>query len=286
VRADAEQVKAGFVYVATGPAYLGEAFRSAASLRVHHPDVPVWLVTDHPPAERGPFTEIRRPEGTVRHTPMDKALACEVPCERLVFLDTDTHITDDLTPLFRMLDRFDLALLQDVNRGWNYELPEVPLCFSEFNTGVMAFRNSVAVRGFFADWSRAYDELRVSAGFTNDQPAFRRTLYWSDLRVAPLPSEFHFLGDMPNCTLWKARLIHGRGETSRVAAQVNEELGLRAYVPGIGVLGNFAGRRKLLRDAWRLLRRIAGLLWRGPDDFLSRHPSPWWLDEGKPRRDA
>jgi len=61
----------GFVYVATGTAYLSEAFKSAGSLRRHHPDAVICLITDHPPDDRGPFSEIRRPIGKVRHSPMD-----------------------------------------------------------------------------------------------------------------------------------------------------------------------------------------------------------------------
>ncbi|MFM8789098.1 MAG: hypothetical protein ACKOEI_04430, partial [Chthoniobacterales bacterium] len=117
----------GFVYVATGTAYLPEAFKSAESLRRYHADAAICLITDHPPAQSGPFTEIRRPVGRVRHSPIDKVLAYEAPYEQIVFLDTDTFVLDDLNPLFETLGRFDLALLQDVNRGWNYELPDVPL---------------------------------------------------------------------------------------------------------------------------------------------------------------
>ena len=276
----AESGSAGFVYVATGKAYLPEAFRSAESLRRHHREVPICLITDHPPQDRGPFTEIRRPVGAVRHTPMDKVLAYEAPYDRIIFLDTDTLILDDLTPVFGVLERFDLALLQDVNRGWNYELPDVQMSFSEFNTGVIAFRKSAAVENFFAAWSREYDAMREDYGFVTDQPAFRRTLFHSDLRVAPLPSEFHFLGDMPNCTLWKVRLIHGRGNYERVARQVNEELGLRAYVPEIGTLGKYHGRRKLVRDMLRMLGRMAGLLACGGENVSVNNPTQWWVGDG------
>jgi hypothetical protein len=277
-------MKPGFVYVATGMAYLPEAFRSAESLRRHHPDAPICLITDHPPEDRGPFTEIREPEGAVRHTPIDKVLAYEAPYDRVIFLDTDTFVLGDLSPVFRMLERFDLALLQDLNRGWNYELPDVPVSFSEFNTGVVAFRKSAAMADFFAAWSREYDEMRNEYGFVTDQPSFRRTLFHSDLRVAPLPSEFHFLGDMPNCTLWNVRLIHGRGDHERIARQVNEELGLRAYVPEIGTLGKYHGRRKLLRDMTRMLGRMLSLFIRGGENVAASAPTKWWVGEGGGRR--
>ena len=275
----------GFVYVATGAAYLPEALQSAATLRRQHPEIPICLITDCPPPELGPFTEIRRPASPVAHKPIDKLLAYEAPYERVIFLDTDTHVVDDLSPVFRVLERFDLALLQDVNRGWNYELPDVPLAFSEFNTGVIAFRRSDAVAQFFRDWRANYLRLRAELNLVNDQPSFRCTLFHSPLRVAPLPNEFHFLGDFPNSTLWKVRLIHGRGDYARIERQVNEHLGLRAYVPELGVLPAYAGRKRLLTHLIRLLGRAVRLLMAGAQNVTAGHPSKWWLEEGKPAPD-
>ncbi len=271
----------GFVYVATGAGYVIEALHSARSLRRQHPDIPICLITDAPPFEPGPFTAIQAPAGPVEHKPIDKLLAYEAPFEFMVFLDTDTHVIDDLSPIFRLLEQFDLALVQDVNRGWNYELPGVPLSFSEFNTGVMAFRKSEAMAAFFRDWRDRYVRLRAELNLINDQPSFRQALFFSSLRVAPLPSEFHFLGDFPNSILWKARLVHARGDYGRIERQVNETLGLRAYVPEIGVFPTYTGRRALLalllRTVWRMLR----LLVRGAESVIARHPSKWWLEEGK-----
>lgn len=269
----------GFVYVATGKAYLPEARQSAQSLRRHHPDLPICLVTDHPPAEKGPFTEIVRPAGQVRHTPLDKVLAYEAPYEQILFLDTDTHVCGDLTPIFELLERFDVAAVQDVNRGWNYDLPGLPQTFSEFNTGVIAFRKSGKVEGFFRDWAKEYDVLRQSHGLVNDQPAFRRTLYRSDLRVAPLPNEYHFLGDFPNSTLWKVRLIHARGDAKKIESQVNERLGLRAYVPELGVWNKFCGKKSLLKNLGQFFLRSLKILLCGAEDVTGKHPSRWWKDE-------
>jgi len=271
--------KHSFVYVATGTAYLEEARRSAESLRRHHPEVAICLISDHPPTEKGPFTEIRRPAGAVRHTPMDKVLAYEAPYEQIVFLDTDTHVCGDLRPIFELLERFDLAAVQDVNRGWNYELPGLPMTFSEFNTGVIAFRKSPKVEQFFGEWARAYDELRQSHGLINDQPAFRRTLFRSDLRVAPLPNEFHFLGDFPNSTLWKIRLIHARGNAERIEKEANEVLGLRAYLPELGVWNKFCGKRSLITNLARFFRRGLRIVFQGAEDVTGKHPSRWWQNE-------
>src|SRR3954468_15439889 len=173
----------GFVYVATGTGYIAEAIRSAESLQRHHPNIPICLITDQATSTTIPFTTVIRPRGPVEHKPIDKLLAVEAPFERCVFLDTDTFVLDDLSAIFALLDRFEIAAHQDVNRGWNYQLPDVPLAFSEFNTGVIGFRNEPGVHDLFSEWRRNYGVLRTEFGFINDQPAFRRTLFHSPLRV-------------------------------------------------------------------------------------------------------
>ena len=272
----------GFVYVATGSGYLAEARRSAESVRQHHPNIPICLITDQEVAADAVFSTVQAPQGCVEHKPIDKLLALEAPYARCVFLDTDTFVLDDLTPLFALLDRFEIAAHQDVNRGWNYTLPDVPLAFSEFNTGVLAFRNEPAVHELFRDWRRHYEELRATLGFINDQPSFRRALFHSRLRVAPLPSEFHFLGNFPNSVLWKVRLIHARGDYARIAADVNKNLGGRAYIPNVGTVPAFAGRKGWLRATLSLFFRMARLVVQPPPDSAAANPRRWWLDERPP----
>lgn len=270
---------AGFVYVATGSGYLEEARRSAESLRRCNPGIPVCLVTDAPLCGAGePFDQVVLCAGA-EHKPIDKLLAFDCPFERAVFLDADTRVFGDLSPLFTLLEKFDLALHQDVNRGWNYDLPDVPVAFTEFNTGVIAFRRNEATAAFFAEWRKNYDDLNRTQGLVNDQPAFRRTLYHSSLRIAPLPSEFHFLGNFPNYLFWKVRLIHGRGDLDRMARQIDVTLGGRAYIPDVGVVGAFRGRATWLRTAlltsWRMLR----LVLRPPSDRSAENPRKWWAEE-------
>jgi hypothetical protein len=268
-----------FVYVATGEAYGAEAMRSAESLRRWHAEARIVLVTDVPPGTSTPFDDVCVPSGPIEHTPIDKVLAYGVPAERIVFLDTDTFVLDDLSPIFDLLDRFDLAVLQDVNRGWNYQLPGVPLTFSEFNTGVIGFRKSPAMESFFHEWRAEYERLRKDPGFVSDQPSFRSVLYRSDLRVAPLPSEFHFLANYPNAALWNVRLIHGRGDYAQMAALANETLGLRAYVPELGVVTRFQGRKKLLGELCRFMRRAMRLMVSGSKHLQAGHPTGWHKGE-------
>jgi hypothetical protein len=268
----------GFVYVATGKGYVAEAVRSAASLRLAMPEAQICLVTDEPFTADDPFSQIIVKTG-VRRGPIDKLFAIDAPYERIVFLDTDTLVLSDLSALFSILDRFELGVLPETKRGWHYSLPGVPQTFAEFNTGVIAFRRDDRMIAFFADWLSEFDALRASGDYAfaaSDQPAFRAALWKSDVRICPIPSEFHFLGNVPNYIMWDAKLIHGRGDTQRIALDVNSRLGARTYIPDVGVIGGFHGKRDWVKQTAKTIARMTGLIIGHPMDATSSNPSKWW----------
>lgn len=242
----------GFVYVATGAAYVAEACASARSLRTRMPQARVALITDLPPPDDRLFTQILV-RTDVCHRPIDKLLCWEAPFERCVFLDSDTHVSGDLSDLFSLLDTFDLAVAPETLRGLHYTLPGVPGAFSEFNTGVIAFRRNAAVADFFRSWRTDYETLLADRDFVSDQPSFRWSAFRSTLRIAPLPSEFHFIALTPNYAMWQVRLVHGRKNPAALAEAMNRRLGARAYVPGLGAIAAFQGYRQWLGQSVRLM---------------------------------
>jgi len=269
-----------FAYVATGPGYVSEAIHSARSLRQHHPQGVIALITDCPPQDQSPFNLIQDPRRKVERGPIDKLQAYDLPFEEIVFLDSDTLVLGDLEPIFDLLSTHDMAALLDVNRGWNYDLPGLPVTFSEMNTGVLAFRKSEKVEKFFQDWHSNFEELKpILAGQgqppMSDQPSFRYTLFRSNIRMATLPSEFHFLADFPNATMWRVSLVHGRSDLSRAGALLNAKPGLRAYLPYGGCLARFQGRKSLLMGTVRFLLRLSLFLIRPVRDPSSQGPSQW-----------
>jgi hypothetical protein len=270
----------GFVYVATSDGYRDEAVRSVASLKAAMPDALTCLVSNTPLAGPHAFDDVIV-RSDVEGGPSDKMLCIHAPFDRAVFLDTDTLVTGDLGELFRILDRFDVAALPETRRGWDYDLENVSHAFAEFNTGVIAFRRTSAVESFFADWRSEYQRLREVAGLTNDQPAFRSALWRSGLHVAPIPSEYHFLSGSPNYIMWDARLIHGRGDLQKVAVDVNRVLGARAYVPNVGVVPGYRGRRNWFNETVRLFWRMTRLVMKQPTDPASLAPVKWWIPPGK-----
>lgn len=245
-------VSSGFVYVANTPAYVLEAQGSLRSLRMHNPAAKVALV-----APRNLWIEAQGFDIYVEpdlddRTPIVKLDARKVPFDRVCFLDTDTRVTGSMTEAFALLNRFDVCLAHEPTRGWDYEIP-VPLVFCELNTGVIFFRKTDKVLSFFDSWLAWYRTMLAEQGLRNDQPAFRRALWDSEeINVWVLPSEFHAIGGKPVALAWNARLLHGRADLARVEQLINAKIGYRTYVPGIGCLYPFGGRKGLLLDWLRL----------------------------------
>jgi hypothetical protein len=277
----------GFVYVATGGAYVAEAVASAASLRRAMPAARVALVTDTPPS---PETArqfdhvIVRPEA--QRSPIDKLLAWDAPFDRCVFLDTDTRVAGDLGGLFRVLDHYDLAALPEIARGWDYRLPGVPDAFAEFNTGVIAFRRTPAAAAFFSEWRSRHEKLARTEGFVSDQPAFRWVAFDGQARVASLPSEYNFISGQPNYTMWRILLLHGRDNPDVLLPRLNAGLGPRVHVPGLGLIAGFCGRRHWLAQGLRLLCTGLTTLLRPRSPSVSAANQVWLGQEARQRAQA
>ena len=96
----------------------------------------------------------------------------------------------------KSLDELDPKLLA----GKLGEDPLVPKCFPEFNSGVIAFKKSSMTT--FEKWLDIYTSEPVKP----DQPAFRKAVYLSHLRVATLTPEYNNRTPKKNnCFIWHNR---------------------------------------------------------------------------------
>ncbi|MFZ0408436.1 MAG: hypothetical protein WAM11_10040 [Cyanobium sp.] len=273
----------GFVYVANTPAYVLEAQSSMFSLRLHNPAVKVALVAPENLWPQAQGFDVYVELDLDDRTPIVKLDARKAPFDRVCFLDTDTRVTGDMSEAFALLDRFDLCLAHEPTRGWDYGI-SVPPAFCELNTGVIFFRKTAKVLSFFDTWLAWYRAVLSEQGLRNDQPAFRRALWETeDIDVWVLPSEFHSIVGKPVAIAWEARLLHGRVNLARVEQLINAKMGCRTYVPGVGCLSAFDGRKGLLRDWLRLTIRYFVLLIRQNDSpemgTKQAVPHRWHLGE-------
>lgn len=208
--------KKGLVYVATGEKYIREAEISAQSAQRVMPDIPIALFTNDGSYQNPLFSYIFVVESysNMLSDKIDPLLS--TPFEKSIFIDTDTYLCDGIEDVFELLDNFDLAVAHAYDRR-PANVP-VPDCFPELNTGVIAFVRSPKMDELLKKWRVLFDEyFQSDARVVNDQAAFRKVLYDSDLRFYILPPEYNMRPQFP--------AIAGRGEKMKVlhAREIDHE---------------------------------------------------------------
>lgn len=229
-----------FVYVAVGEKYVGEAAQSAASCKSAMPSCRTVLHTSE--RVRHEVFDSVEEIGSDKEDPFlskIRGIAAET-AERFVFLDTDTYVVDDVSEVFALLDKFDMAAAHAPVKLQSNIWPElkpygdgIPECFPEFNTGVIAIKNSERVRAVLARWESLFvDHLsRPLRPKTQDQASFRTALYESDLRVCTLPAEYNCRFPYPMSLCGKVKILHGHGSEDylkQLSRAVNRSRGFRA----------------------------------------------------------
>lgn len=256
----------GVTYIATGRRFIDEACVSAASLKLRMPQIPITIFADGE-LESAHFENVVYIR-SARYGPVDKILHIgSSPYEQTVFLDTDTYVCDDISELFTLLDRFDIAVAHAPYRA-AYRIDGVPDSFPEFNTGVVVFKASPKIARFFSQWRALYErDLKRSIrwlhpledtlfnGSLPNQATFREALYHSDLRVATLTPEYNCRFIFPGFAHNPVKILHGRhGRLSKVAEDLNADTAPRVYVNVRGSLRVIA-RPQPSKYEFRDLRR-------------------------------
>ena len=195
----------GVLYITIGKQYLDACIRSAQSVKKHCKDLPVHVFTDESVTGNDCFDSVDLIVNPNRWS----GIGCKVeymgrsPFQKTLFLDADTEVCADVTDLFNVLDRFDIALshahhrVAGSRRVWQ---TPVPYGFAGFNSGVILFKKSGPVRELLDDWKQAFH----NAGFKNDQITLRELIWMSNLRVATLPPEYN-IRNRKYLSIWSAK---------------------------------------------------------------------------------
>lgn len=201
----------GVVYIVTKSIkHLKEAIFSAKSLHKKSPHINVTLMTDldltRKDTEYKYFNQILKVEANEHPLKLKVKLLSNSPYQQTLFLDSDTEILKDITPIFTNLNNCDFAICNAPNVDWSYS-PNDSNFFkgyhriNSFNTGVFLYSNSTLVKKFLQQWyetMKPQDESQMSPGKYCDQhyfnKIFRKVLKDNILRVEILD----------NC-IWNAR---------------------------------------------------------------------------------
>jgi hypothetical protein len=191
----------GVVYIAFGAPYLSMALTSLVSLMASNPTIPVCIVTNvrKYPTDIPWWNMVRDPHWIFIDEPTSKNRDIKThvynysPFKKTLYLDCDTLVLSDISQLSFFLDHFDV-LLRHIDSAAAPDAKKLlfdrTVRFSEtahFNGGVIGFRKGASVEQFFDCWRARYRGL----GYRRDQPSLVEALYYSDVRLLPLPAKWN-----------------------------------------------------------------------------------------------
>lgn len=229
-----------FFWVACGDRYVAEAIESAKRAKRFMPDIGRFLLTDKRIRSYGVFNPVKAMsagEGpwflkNVRY--YHHALHEFEEGDQLVALDSDAYLLAPAYELFDVLERFDFVGVHEGPRQTGKTASPIPDAFSEFNVGILAFRNNERVRGLFGKWLRLYEE-NVNVYGDNDQSSLREAIWLdkSGLQIHVMPSEFNCRFHFGTYVHGQVRAIHGGTRNiGKVAKALNDrEWKTRAWQP-------------------------------------------------------
>jgi hypothetical protein len=223
----------GFLYVATGEKYIKEALDSAKTVKNNVGDVPITIVSDdHVDSEY--IDDVIVDEQIGEHRGEAGYHFSKSPYNKTIYLDTDTIVGTDISDVFELLGEFDIAAAQAPARKARsvdrYPFTDVPESFPEYHRGVVGYVKNNRVEEFFLDWLELFRE-HIDEGIINfhDQPAMRKALYESDLRIATLPPKYACRASMGYVD-GEVKVLHGRHKDMKnTLKKLNQSGGKRLH---------------------------------------------------------
>ena len=259
----------GVIYiVAGGNLYLDEAKKSAESLKNKNPNLSTSLIADKKIDENAVFDNYIYMPNTYKSEKLFKINGFnKSPYDVTLFLDSDTYICSQLEDLFRLVEKYDLAIAHAPVRNvsssitalnW-YGDQNIPDSYPEFNTGVILFRKNQKTTNLFDRWNDIYLKY-LSETNTNlpDQASFRDAIYGSNLLVSTLTPEYNCRYIFPTYVHGEIKILHCRKPMPhKIAKRYNKTNKPRVIIPGIGIIAN---NNKIIRLLTKILnsRIISG----------------------------
>ena len=189
------KIEKGFLYIAFGESFTKEALMSIKSLKRFNQE-PVALFTDQEQTKDFDGLVDLYAKIDPKHIRAKVDFINQTPFQKTVYLDSDTLIVRNISDMFDVLDRFDVALTNDYARKRTKysklvpEYAEIPYAFSEVNGGIMAYNNSLATNTFLSMWREYfYKYFKETNGW--DQVSLRISLWRSNVRIHHFPFEYN-----------------------------------------------------------------------------------------------
>ncbi|MBN1689048.1 MAG: hypothetical protein JW893_08115 [Candidatus Omnitrophica bacterium] len=212
-------IQEGYLYIATDDRYLGEAVRSARSLRRYDEFADITLIASKEIKDPLFNRVIIRPVQNARNWFRGLGYRAEhmyqdSPYEKTFYVDTDTCFFDSCYHLFRILDHFDICAAAAPVDHYEINVDGEPLQgYYPYNLGVLLFRKNQENESLFRKWHEIY-VTKILGGTRrrgeSDQTAFMEALLTSKARVYALSPIYNARADFFLDLKQEVKIIHGR----------------------------------------------------------------------------
>ena len=202
-------IKKGVVYCVTGSnAYLASALISAIVLRSFEPILPITIVSNLPVLKTISLnaylidTQLLTIQGLEDNHPFVSRYAKTrliqfSPYHETLFLDADILPCQSISQLWTYLNQASLAMAFDrlpqvemcdhISEDEKlYTLAQIPPFSTQFNSGVMLWKNNTETQELFHQWQREWDIFQKQ-----DQLALVRALHRTQMPVAQIPQTYN-----------------------------------------------------------------------------------------------
>lgn len=248
-----DAMKRAAFWIVSDKKYADEAKVGAAELREHMPDLDQILFTceettaDYP--DQGTINQVIFIAPPIeQYWYLDSVKYFNWAFDELMisgydqalYLDSDTNFLAPFPELFDMLHRFDIVAPVGSRRVTGATFHDLPLCFPEYEIGVVAFNVIGTIQSLFTIWRNLHHEHPEVYG-NNDMRSFREAVWlMRDLRIERIPTEYALRWPFGVFVSLEVKILHGRpmGDgwpdsptLDEVKAIVNQHLDMRVWSP-------------------------------------------------------
>lgn len=223
----------GVLYVGTGEKFFDQAVESARSVSDTN-SLPCAIITNKRLAatKRSEVFE----EVIVLDDPYDDVRdkiynLTKSPFEKTLFLDGDTLVLEDISSIFTLLDRVDIAAAYATGR-YKVHMEDIPDCLPELNTAILAYDmtsdETVEMLSLWEELQKRQvqtgrpldgekipvanaETLEEASRFGNlyGQTTFREAVYKSSVSYSILPPEYNYGKTGRGYARYDVKILHG-----------------------------------------------------------------------------
>ena len=192
------QQDSGVVFVVTGAHYTAAAVQAARSVAQTNPWLKIGIFSDQDVTDPV-FSFVGKIQGEDSRRKHEYVGLS--PFLNTLYLDSDVRVVDDLSDLFRLLERYEMAGAHVRYRSKAKRLRknklDLPQSFPQINCGALLYKKCEAVDALFKLWNQIY----VEGEFSRDQIPFREALWLSDVKFYVFGPEYN----MRNIPFWPSK---------------------------------------------------------------------------------